>query len=460
VCGNAVIEMHEDCEADDLAGATCESLGYSGTGLTCTDDCLFDASTCSICGDGVIEGDEQCDDANLVLWDGCNDCTIAEFVVNEWLSASQEDPAVALSNDGDMVVAWFDNSDRFGSSTRYVMARTYTADGSPPGSEWQASLIPGDEPEVEIDDSDRVIVVWHSPNTNMIVWYQCNYHGFFDIDGTALGDEFQICLGYDGIDHQATDVTAAADGSFIAAWTRSYESGFGHQYDALAQWFDPEGERVGEVEELAVAGHGTRRTRVASAADGRSVMVWHTFSQEAIHGNLYDADGTLVSWLFQVSSEPLFVLDGSLAVDMDDSGEFVVVWSQGSADSYEDRDILARSYAADGTPKGPPFVVNSIGGFRRKRVDVRIFPDGRRLVVWESLHQDGDGLGLYGRLLGPDDSFVGPEFRINTLTDGNQANPDIDMDPTGRFAIVWEDGDDVFAQRFDATAKPVGVLAW
>jgi len=78
VCGDDVVEDPEDCEEDDLDGATCGSLGYSGGGnLACATDCSFNTTNCvagpddTICGDDVAEGDEGCDGADLKG----NDCS-------------------------------------------------------------------------------------------------------------------------------------------------------------------------------------------------------------------------------------------------------------------------------------------------------------------------------------------------------------------------------------------------
>jgi len=46
VCGDGVIEGDEDCEGDDLAGQTCESLGFLGGELSCDEDCSFDITGC------------------------------------------------------------------------------------------------------------------------------------------------------------------------------------------------------------------------------------------------------------------------------------------------------------------------------------------------------------------------------------------------------------------------------
>ena len=67
VCGNNVREGTEVCDGSDLAGETCQTQGfYSGT-LACLDDCSdFDASGCfGQCGDGIINGTEVCDGSAL-----------------------------------------------------------------------------------------------------------------------------------------------------------------------------------------------------------------------------------------------------------------------------------------------------------------------------------------------------------------------------------------------------------
>jgi hypothetical protein len=68
-CGNSVREGVEVCDGQDLGGATCQTLGLGDGALGCMPDCSdFDTSRCSgqaACGDGVVEGNEVCDGANL-----------------------------------------------------------------------------------------------------------------------------------------------------------------------------------------------------------------------------------------------------------------------------------------------------------------------------------------------------------------------------------------------------------
>jgi formylglycine-generating enzyme required for sulfatase activity len=65
-CGNGAIDPGEQCDGDQLGGATCESLGYNAGPLRCGDDCQFDRSGCGgYCGDGMKNGDEECDGEDL-----------------------------------------------------------------------------------------------------------------------------------------------------------------------------------------------------------------------------------------------------------------------------------------------------------------------------------------------------------------------------------------------------------
>ena len=66
VCGDGVAEGAEQCDGADLAGASCSDLGCSGGTPSCTSGCTLDYSGCSDCpvcdGDGTCETDENCND--------------------------------------------------------------------------------------------------------------------------------------------------------------------------------------------------------------------------------------------------------------------------------------------------------------------------------------------------------------------------------------------------------------
>jgi cysteine-rich repeat protein len=73
-CGDGEVDTPaEDCEGPNLNGQSCQGLGFTGGALSCGDDCVFDVSACvSICGNGVTEPDETCDDGGTDDLDGCS----------------------------------------------------------------------------------------------------------------------------------------------------------------------------------------------------------------------------------------------------------------------------------------------------------------------------------------------------------------------------------------------------
>ncbi|MBU1535788.1 hypothetical protein KKF84_10740, partial [Myxococcota bacterium] len=69
LCGNGVIDTPEVCDGEDLGDMQCTDVGeYLGGTLSCGSDCRLVTADCYdevICGDGLVQGDEQCDGGNL-----------------------------------------------------------------------------------------------------------------------------------------------------------------------------------------------------------------------------------------------------------------------------------------------------------------------------------------------------------------------------------------------------------
>jgi Beta-propeller repeat len=68
-CGDGVVDSGEECEIGDLNGETCETLDFNDGTLSCNSSCQFDTSLCQVqltfCGNGVVEGREQCENQDL-----------------------------------------------------------------------------------------------------------------------------------------------------------------------------------------------------------------------------------------------------------------------------------------------------------------------------------------------------------------------------------------------------------
>lgn len=64
-CGNGVIDGAEQCDSSNLGGETCLTLGFDGGVLSCRSDCTLNTSACRVCGNGVREAGEECDGGSL-----------------------------------------------------------------------------------------------------------------------------------------------------------------------------------------------------------------------------------------------------------------------------------------------------------------------------------------------------------------------------------------------------------
>jgi hypothetical protein len=70
VCGDGMIEGGEDCDGVELGGVDCNTFGFEGGELLCAGDCTYDVSNCfggggGVCGDGMWDFDEDCDGADI-----------------------------------------------------------------------------------------------------------------------------------------------------------------------------------------------------------------------------------------------------------------------------------------------------------------------------------------------------------------------------------------------------------
>jgi len=109
-CGDGNAKGGEQCDGSDLDGESCETLGYTGGTLGCASDCSFDTSSCfsvtASCGDGVVNGFEECEATDDSACPGeCSDhcacpATSAGELELHVLDVGQGDAILVISPDG------------------------------------------------------------------------------------------------------------------------------------------------------------------------------------------------------------------------------------------------------------------------------------------------------------------------------------------------------------------------
>lgn len=125
-------------------------------------------------------------------------------------------------------------------------------------------------------------------------------------------------------------------------------------------------------------------------------------------------------------------------VARDDAGNFVVAWvaSDGSGNG-----VFARRYAADGSPRGTAFRVNTYTVQNQASPAVAMDADGDFVVVWQSDYQEAELAEIYAQRYAADGTPRGSETRVNVEYRNNQFAPSVAMDAAGNFAVAWIGGD-------------------
>jgi hypothetical protein len=214
--------------------------------------------------------------------------------------------------------------------------------------------------------------------------------------------------------------------------------------------------------------YNQRNPAVAALPDGRLIFVWVSEGEEAITqdglgvtsatqpvdimGRLFNATGTAVGGEFRINSSTTNIC-AQPSVTVRPDGGFSVIWNENNIGNRENSwDIKARAYAADGSPLGTAFVVNT--HLYGDQVSPAISTAGNeQLAVWTSYAQDGSYEGIYGQFLRRGER-LGAEFRVNTTTISRQIFPAVAGVGDSGFVAVWSSfvgGDasmNLFAQRY------------
>ncbi|ODN67244.1 hypothetical protein [Methylobrevis pamukkalensis] len=203
---------------------------------------------------------------------------------------------------------------------------------------------------------------------------------------------------------------------------------------------------------------------VAADAAGNYVVVWVSVGQDGslsgIYGQLYGADGRPVGDEFLVNAT---TSNNQLAprVAMSADGDFVVTWDSSGQDG-DGLGIYGQRFAADGTPEGSEFLVNTYTTDTQATSTVAMDDDGNFVVAWGSSLQDGSSYGVFAQRYNASGEAQGSEFQVNTYTSSAQAVASVAMDADGDFILTWtssgQDGSSsgIFAQRYNAAGEAQG----
>jgi len=388
---------------------------------------------------------------------------IGEFRVNTTTTGDQVNSSITTLKDGGFVVSWQSNGQD--GSGFGIYAQRYDANGVAVSDEFWVNTHTNNEqanPTITALADGGFVVSWSS-------WGQDFsgdgiYAQRYGADGAKQGGEFLVNTGTSN-DQLLPTITAlkGEDGGFVVSWVSYGQNGNG--WSIYAQRYDADGVSQGSEFKVNTYNSIQFHPSITALANGGFVVSWQSHAQDSdlngIYAQRFDDNGVKQGGEFQVNSYTTNHQNNPSITALKDGG-FVVSWSSWGQDLSGDG-IYAQRYGADGAKQGGEFLVNT------GTSNDQLFPtitalkgeDGGFVVSWQSYDQDGSDYGIYAQRYDADGEPVGDEFRVNTHTDNEQANPTITALADGGFVVSWQsydqdgNGSGIYAQRYDANGTPI-----
>ena len=361
-----------------------------------------------------------------------------EFQVNTYTTNSQAYPSIHGGASGCFIVTW-ESVGQDAPTQSGIAAQSYNQDGNTINGEFVVnSYTTGDQglPTVAMSPDCGLVIAWQGPGAG-------DADGIFaqryNNDITPTGGEFQINQ-YTTSTQEAPAAAMDDAGNFVVVWMSFVEDGAG--FGIVGRRFLATGApRGGDFVVNTTTANNQRYPSVASSTAGDFVVVWESLGQdgdqEGIFARRYDTSGNPVSGEIAVNS---YTTGRQIrpSVAWESSGGFVVAWESVGQDG-DGSGVFARRFDASGIPTTGELAVNTYTTGDQRYPRVGAIADGGFVVTWSGAGTGDPGIATFARRFAPDAIARDDAFQVNVYTaSANQARPSINTDPRGGFVIAWQ----------------------
>lgn len=278
---------------------------------------------------------------------------------------------------------------------------------------------------------------------------------------TPIGNELLVNSDFTQLTQEtlaeSSAVAARNNGGFAVVYSGK---GMADANGVFMRQIDSMGNAAGESRLINQTTSGNQSGASITSLGSGAIVVWSgkgSGDSSGVFMRRLDAAGTPIGPEIRVNQTTIGTQQ-TPAVTATSAGGFVVAWSgKGPGDS---QGIFTRSFASDGTPTSNELLVNSTVLQSQKNPTLAATVDGGFAVAWDGRGAN-DSAGVFWRRFDASGMPRTPETRVNTTTLRTQGRPAIAVDAQGQTIIAWEgagagDLSGIFAQRFDANARPIG----
>ena len=222
-----------------------------------------------------------------------------------------------------------------------------------------------------------------------------------------------------------------------------------------------------EAQEFQVNAYATGNqydTDVSMDPEGNFALCWIDQQRKHNYARLYKSSGNPITQEFIIGDPNEYQLAGKIALE--DDGELITVWHESSGNSYK---IYGRQFYADGTEKADQFDISEESANTSSNNDIKDFAkfgtnpsidvdaNGNFIVTWHVGDQ------VFAQRFDASANLQGSIIEVGTTIDNNiTPQPAVSMNDSGSFIISWsgEDSDDngIYAQLYNASGQPQGPI--
>ena len=274
----------------------------------------------------------------------------------------------------------------------------------------------------------------------------------------AAADEFRVNT-FRSYDQTDAAVAMRPEGGFVVAWSSYRQDGSSN--GIFAQRFDPNCEPAGDEIQIntTLPGNQTEPT-LAADGEGNFLVAWQGPGEDDegdIFARRYFENGYPVYSEMHIND---YTIDRQLypSAAVNEHGDFVIVWeSEGVADEGT-KSICGRLYNSNGAAVSDEFIISE-STTNGRYPDVAMDDSGSFAVVWM---EDTDENFIMSRLYNSGGSPKTDAFKVNTIGFGSVTMPSVAMDSAGYFVVAWDGDpelaskDDIHARLFDPNGAALG----
>lgn len=352
-----------------------------------------------------------------------------EVQANTFTSSTQENTAVTVLPNGQLVAVWDSRRQEAGSYGIY--AQRFDPTGRILGSEIHINnYIKGTQRHPDIASTNDGKKIWFT-------WESFGQDGasgsvvsrFFDNTLQNPSPEIAVNVTRDGAQYDPV-IAVNQNGNPLIVWTSDTQNRSTANPQIYARLYNSTGQPA--TDEILITTQPTTTTTesqnyrnekptICTLPDNSFIIIWaradYQGTPTGIHGIQISNTGTISGSEFTVSQNTVASQHIEPSVDSDAQGNFVVAWLSALDGGYA---VQTRKFNSDCTPiNDSQIIAKPINGWL-SGVAVSMHDDGRYIVAYNNDKADGDGEGIISQAFNPDGSLISMPTVVNQNHQGSQ----------------------------------------